>query len=311
MNLFLQAAYKIQPDDVKTCYDVSKDFIVPILGPALGVIGAYIVMRLQMNRHETKEKTDKLKQRKLELEMLKINNEKTILNNKHVLGEVNKLINDANLNNFSFIKINKFNSTFYIAIHDLGYQKIFEFLDLKKTEEINLFVKYWSAISNIPQTYIEFNEFLMYIVKENNKYNALLADANESLAIQIKKNIHDQVPTNEPIEYTKEELNSDPKLKLAAISYTIEQDFQNSKLPIFEKFKKLHKDLNKIFEDPIASMVRNIDFDSNLQKAESHVTALENIQKSYKETLNSYKTAYLDYSTIIENFGALLSKKTL
>lgn len=312
MNLFLQAAYKVIDVPIHSCYEIFKDFIVPIFGSALGVFGAYYVMNKQLKKSNKKEQEDESRQKKIELEMMKVNNKKIIGNNKYAIEELGKLIRYANLKSFHKMSINQFNSTFHLATRDLGYQRVFEFIDVKSDYEVNLFAKYWSAISSIPKTYVDLKEYLLYIHSEHNKINECINDLTNSLAIEIRKNIHKALEFGDILELKPEEIESHPVLKLAHMSRAVELNLENNaKMDHFSKIENFLNDINKIGMNPMASKIKNPELFQNVQTALGHLESIQKIQIACKTTLKHYKTIYLEYGTVLIEFDSLLSKRTL
>lgn len=58
----MQAAYKVVDIPEHSCYDILKDYIVPILGSSLGIIGAYLVMKSQLSAQLEIEKNKGVKE---------------------------------------------------------------------------------------------------------------------------------------------------------------------------------------------------------------------------------------------------------
>ncbi|UIR56960.1 hypothetical protein LZQ00_03880 [Sphingobacterium sp. SRCM116780] len=44
MNIFLQTAYKVIDIPTHSCYDIAKDFIIPVAGSFIAFGGAYLIM---------------------------------------------------------------------------------------------------------------------------------------------------------------------------------------------------------------------------------------------------------------------------
>lgn len=311
MITFLQAAYKFVELPEHSCYDIGKDYIVPTLTIIFSIGGAIWAVNRQ-HRLE-REKTEKLeKQQKImEFDMLKLNIEKMISNMARAEKTINENIQNMSLENYDDVFVIKFTSVFHQATISIEFQNIFEFVSQKSESEKELFAEFWLATSSTIGYYHDIYDYLIYVNNEYNKLNKSLNDIDHTLSLAITKNIHNVFKPYTDYELTQEQIDTDPKIRLAVLSKKIVDKFKNENdgKRFIIKIKDFLSDIKALSKDPVACQVPADEFFQDTEKAFSYLFSMESLLKSANITIVSYRDKIKKNRETIEKFNAILPKK--
>lgn len=185
MNLFLQAAYKVVDIPVHSCYDIGKDYFMPVVGSVLAFLFAYLIMWFQ-NRNAVnveKEKEAIVKSHMKSFTQLYLNKALTEI-------DINYTMASAFLSNYKFEKPHE------VKTYKFTNSSVETLLEIDSTRLYSAFEEYMIT-SKFRENYVEFTVTLRKINSILNYFNTLnekfLQDKQDS-ANNIK-NLYDKYLT--------------------------------------------------------------------------------------------------------------------
>ncbi|WP_447766999.1 hypothetical protein [Sphingobacterium faecium] len=307
MNLLLQAAYKVIDVPVHSCYDIAKDFIVPIFTILFSVIVVILGFILQ-KRHSDKTKYRDERETKIQnKDILELNNNPLITNLKFAEDSLIECKSFQDLDNFTKMSYPIYDSSQCSTILSIGYKSIFNLIDKKDHFERQLFSSYWNSVSNIPDNFNYVNNYLTYVRKEFNRYNNSLNDLNHLIANEVSNNIH---LVFKPFEsYEVDSHTKDPQTILAILLKDIFDKYNLDKRGL-SAIENYLNNLNELKYHPLASKVITSEFAQNVVKAIYLLESMKTLLESSSSTMTSYITTFQKDGNFVTLFNELLLKKT-
>ncbi|MEN5085707.1 hypothetical protein ABE426_04455 [Sphingobacterium faecium] len=186
MNLLLQAAYKVIDVPVHSCYDIGKDYLMPVLGSVLAFAGAYGIMCWQQSKNAKAEKGKEDDNKIIFSDFLGLTLDKILIENDSNVLIFNRYLEELKFDKRHTISRYLINQSGIKTIIKIEESKIhWTFTEKSKDKDFRRSLSdYFTEIQTLNDTYIFFNKnFEDFLVV----YNTIGVEINNMYSLFYKE----------------------------------------------------------------------------------------------------------------------------
>lgn len=281
-------------------YEIFKDIIVPILGSAVGILGAYLIMKNQLSEEGKKEKKNELSLNSLVRSVYATNLKIVELKLPAIIDVIENSVDDieeldSSLLNL-FLKIDGVD-----VILKQNYNELFKsYAHIFRTQEhsLNSFLLSYNAIHSIDITIMMINQLSKRFIEKCDLFQSEINFLSDEFVTNLKRVLHDETVDENLKTFLKTQFEEN-FVKVYSQEKTIEQ-FKNLCSSIMQNDQAIHLSKNNNIIELI------IFIKSCLHK----ITLLINIKSDYKVIAKESIASFKKELAKIERFTSLYEKPT-
>lgn len=306
--LFLDKYYVTNSEEVVTVYGLLKDFLVPILVLVATITGSVWLSTRDVKRRLKLEQEQEENKNTTIAGIIELANENIIEDLKNIKQSIEENISSLNFEKFDDFSHPRFKKSQFNILVDIGYEKVYELAILERKIDPNIFVKYWSAISECTSDLETVEKYSQYITSEYNRINITLNDILNKINIlcadYVYKNLELFSNNEMPAENSEE-----PKMALAIQCNNIRNRFYYGNNSYFVKLKCFLEELNNLNQHPHASKALSSKFTHMVINAQHYITSFEKLFQTATDVLNNYSKSIAKTNRYISEFQEIFIQK--